>query len=86
MDRMLAGVATRKFAGVGEPVGEEVEQEASSWSKSSVSELFIERTGTALEELMGRRLDDVRLAVMMLDGWRSPIAVTWLHWGSRPTG
>lgn len=30
--------------------------------------LFIERTRTALEELIGRRLDDVRLAVMMLDG------------------
>jgi putative transposase len=68
MDRMLAGVSTRKYAGVGEPVGEEVEQEASSTSKSTVSELFIERTRTALGELMGRRLDDVRLAVMMLDG------------------
>ena len=33
-----------------------------------MSELFIERTPTALGELMGRRLDDVRLAVMMLDG------------------
>jgi hypothetical protein len=33
-----------------------------------VSELFIERTRTALGEMMGRRLDDVRLAVMMLDG------------------
>ncbi len=68
MDRMLAGVSTRKYAVVGEPVGEEVEQEASSTSKSTVSEMFIERTGTALGELMGRRLDDVRLAVMMLDG------------------
>ncbi|MGZ6582645.1 MAG: transposase, partial [Gaiellaceae bacterium] len=68
MDRMLAGVSTRKYASVGEPVGEEVEQEASSTSKSTVSELFIERTRTALGELMGRRLDDVRLAVMMLDG------------------
>ena len=68
MDRMLAGVSTRKFQVVGEPVGEEVEQEASSTSKSTVSELFIERTRTALGELMGRRLDDVRLAVMMLDG------------------
>jgi putative transposase len=68
MDRMLAGVSTRKFAQVGEPVGEEVEQEASSTSKSTVSELFIERTRTALEELMSRRMDDVRLAVMMLDG------------------
>jgi transposase-like protein len=68
MDRMLAGVSSRKFAAVGEPVGEEVEQKASSTSKSTVSELFIERTRTALGELMGRRLDDVRLAVMMLDG------------------
>ena len=68
MDRMLAGVSTRKFARVGEPVGEEVEQHASSTSKSTVSELFIEKTRVGLEQLMGRRLDDVRLAVMMLDG------------------
>jgi putative transposase len=66
MDRMLAGVSTRKFAQVGEPVGEEVEQESISTSKST--ELFIERTATALGELMSRRLDDVRLAVVMLDG------------------
>jgi transposase-like protein len=68
MDRMLAGVSTRKFARVGEPVGEQVEQTASAKSKSSVSEMFIERTRTALEELMARRLEDMRLAVMMLDG------------------
>jgi transposase-like protein len=68
MDRMLAGVSTRKFARVGEPVGEEVERTATSTRKSTVSEMFIEKTRTALEELMARRLDDVRLAVMMLDG------------------
>jgi putative transposase len=68
MDRMLAGVSTRRYKVVGEPVGEDVEQEASSTSKSTVSELFIERTRTALGELMARRLDDTRLAVMMLDG------------------
>src|SRR5450755_673072 len=33
MDRMLAGVSTRKFVVVGEPVGGEVEQEATSKSK-----------------------------------------------------
>jgi transposase-like protein len=64
MDRMLAGVSTRKFAGV----GEEVEQSSSARSKTTVSELFVERTRTALGELMSRRLDEVRLAVMMLDG------------------
>src|SRR5919109_2245049 len=68
MDRMLAGVSTRKFAAVGEPVGSEVEAESASTSKTSVSEMFVERTATALQELMSRRLDDVRLAVMMLDG------------------
>jgi putative transposase len=68
MDRMLAGVSTRRFADVGEPVGSEVEASSSSTGKTAVSEMFIERTRTALSELMSRRLDDVRLAVMMLDG------------------
>jgi transposase-like protein len=68
MDRMLAGVSTRKYASVGEPVGEDVEASSRSTSKTSVSGMFTERTGTALCELMSRRLDDVRLAAMMLDG------------------
>jgi putative transposase len=33
-----------------------------------VSRTFIERTRRSLGELMSRRLDDVRLAVMMIDG------------------
>jgi putative transposase len=68
MDRMLAGLSTRKFAQVGEPIGEEVETSATATGKTSASEMFIERTRTALSELMSRRLEDVRLAVMMLDG------------------
>jgi putative transposase len=68
MDRMLAGVSTRRFAAVGEPVGAQVEHQARATSKSTVSQLFAAWTRTALGELMGRRLDDVRLAVMMLDG------------------
>src|SRR3954468_17656005 len=68
MDRMLAGVSTRKYARVGEPVGAAVEESSTATSKSTVSEVFVERTRTALGELMARRLDDVRLAVMMLDG------------------
>jgi putative transposase len=68
MDRMLAGVSSRKFAVVGEPVGADVEDASSATGKSTISELFIERTRTALGDLMSRRLDDVRLAVMMLDG------------------
>ena len=65
---MLAGVSTRRYRRTQEPVGSGVEQAARSTSKSSVSRAFVERTRTALVQLMGRRLDDARLAVMMLDG------------------
>jgi len=68
MDRMLAGVSTRKCARVGEPIGDELARASRATSKSSVSEMFIEQTTTALEDLMSRRLDDVRLAAMMVDG------------------
>src|SRR3954452_12750055 len=68
MDRMLAGVSTRKYARVGEPVGADVEATSTATAKSTVSEVFVERTRSALGELMSRRLEDVRLAVMMLDG------------------
>jgi putative transposase len=68
LERMLAGVSTRRYRRTQEPVGEEVEQRAHSTSKSSVSRAFVERTRKALAELMSRRLDDVRLAVLMLDG------------------
>ena len=68
LERMLAGVSTRRYRRTQEPVGSELEQAARSTSKSSVSRAFVERTRAALGELMGRRLDDVRLAVLMLDG------------------
>ncbi len=68
MDRMLAGVSTRRFASVGEPVGAEVASDESSTSASAVSRAFVERTRTALGELMSRQLEDVRLAAMMIDG------------------
>ena len=68
MDRMLAGVSTRKFAGSASRSAATSRRRARSTGKSTVSERFIERTRTALGELMARRLEDVRLAVMMLDG------------------
>ncbi|MCA1677876.1 MAG: IS256 family transposase [Actinobacteria bacterium] len=68
LERMLAGVSTRRYRRTQEPVGAEVEQAARSTSRSAVSRTFIERTRAALGELMSRRLDDVRLAVMMIDG------------------
>jgi putative transposase len=68
LERMLAGVSTRGYRRTQEPVGSEVEQAARSTSRSAVSRSFVERTRRSLGELMGRRLDDVRLAVMMIDG------------------
>ncbi len=84
MDRMLAGVSTRRFADVGEPVGAGVEQSSSSTGKTAVSDMFIERTRTALGELMSRRLADVRLAVMMLDGLEIAERTHVVALGSRP--
>ena len=68
LERMLAGVSTRRYRDVGEPVGEEVEAAERATGKSAISRTFIARTREALAELMGRRLDDLRLAVLMLDG------------------
>src|SRR3954451_15343139 len=67
-ERMLAGVSTRRYARTGEPVGEEIEQVSRSMSKSVVSRQFVSRTRESLIELMSRPLDDLRLAVLMLDG------------------
>ena len=68
LEQMLAGVSTRRFGRTREPVGTEVEQQARSTSKSAVSREFVARTRENLDALMSRRLDDVRLAVMMIDG------------------
>jgi putative transposase len=68
LERMLAGVSTRRYRRLQEPVGEEVEQAARSTSKSAVSRSFVARTREALLDLMARRLDDLRLAVLMIDG------------------
>jgi putative transposase len=68
LERMLAGVSTRRYGRTQEPVGAEIEQAARSTSKSAISREFVARTRETLAELMSRRLDDVRLAVLMIDG------------------
>jgi putative transposase len=68
LERMLAGVSTRRYRRTQEPVGSEVEASARSMSRSAVSRSFVERTRRSLGDLMSRRLDDVRLAAMMIDG------------------
>jgi hypothetical protein len=48
MERMLAGVATRRHVRTAEPVGEQVAEAAKSMSKSAVSRRFVKQTETAL--------------------------------------
>ncbi len=67
-ERILTGVSCRGYTRANEPVGSEVEEEASATSKSAISRAFVEKTRTALEDLMSRGLKDVRLAAMMVDG------------------
>ena len=68
LEQMLAGVSTRRFLRTREPVGQAVVDGERSTSKSAVSREFVGRTREHLVALMGRRLDDVRLAALMLDG------------------
>ncbi len=68
LEQMLAGVSTRRFSRTREPVGQRVVDAERSTSKSAVSREFVGRTREHLVALMSRRLDDVRLAALMLDG------------------
>jgi putative transposase len=67
LEQMLAGVSTRRFARTRGPVGEDLDAQARSTSKSSVSRDFVAKTKENLLVLMSRRLEDIRLAVLMLD-------------------
>jgi putative transposase len=68
MERMLAGVATRRHARTAGPVGAQVDKEAKSTSRSAISRRFVKQTETALAELMARDLAGEDIKVLMLDG------------------
>ncbi len=68
MERMLAGVSSRRQRRAAEPVGEKVGQTERSTSKSAIARQVKERLKEALEELIGRRLDALDLVAMMIDG------------------
>lgn len=67
-ERMLAGLATRRHARAGEPVGERVLATAKATSRSAVSRRFVKATQTALGELLARDLTGLDITVLMLDG------------------
>jgi putative transposase len=68
MERMLAGLSTRRY-GVGlEPVGEQVSEAATATSKSAVSRKFVAMTETALTDLLAADLSGLDLVALMVDG------------------
>ncbi len=65
LERMLAGLSTRNYPVGLEPVGG---IEATGIKRSSVSRRFVERTATALKELMERDLNPLEIVALILDG------------------
>ena len=65
LQRMLAGLSTRRYAVGLEPVGD-VDQLATS--KSAVSRRFVQATEHTLAELFGRDLSQLDLQAIFIDG------------------
>ncbi|MGH9046945.1 MAG: IS256 family transposase [Acidimicrobiales bacterium] len=68
VERMLAGVATRRHGLVAEPIGADLEAVARGESKSAVSRRFVAATTEKLTELLGSDLSVHDAAVLMIDG------------------
>ena len=68
MDRMLAGLSTRRYRVGLEPVGARTEKVATSTSRSAVSRRFVAATETALGELLAADLSGLDLVALMVDG------------------
>jgi transposase-like protein len=67
LERMLAGLSTRRYGRGLEPVGEQVEAAAST-SRSAVSRRFVAATEQALAQLMAADLSGLDLVAVMVDG------------------
>jgi putative transposase len=68
LEKMLAGLSSRRYRAGLEPAGQAVEESAAATSKSAVSRRFVAATETALAELMSRQLDDLDLVALLIDG------------------
>jgi transposase-like protein len=69
---IAAGVSTRRYAATQEPVP--ATHRPSSASKSAVSRRFVQLSQEQLQQWLGRRLDNLELPVVMIDG---------IHFGER---
>src|SRR3954471_15029275 len=68
LEKMLAGLSTRRYPVGLEPVGQQVTETSSATSKSAVSRRFVAMTETALAELLSQDLSGLDLVALMIDG------------------
>ena len=68
MEKILAGLSTRRYAVGLEPVGQQVAETSCATSKSAVSRRFVAMTETALAELLAADLSGLDLVALMIDG------------------
>ena len=68
MEKMLAGLSTRRYPVGLEPVGKKVAETSSATSKSAVSRRFVAMTETALADLLAADLSGLDLVALMIDG------------------
>jgi len=68
MEKMLAGLSTRRYRVGLEPVGAQITGTSSATSKSAVSRRFVAMTETALAELLAADLSGLDLVALMIDG------------------
>ncbi|MCX2710976.1 IS256 family transposase [Mycolicibacterium sp. J2] len=68
MEKMLAGLSTRRYPVGLEPVGQQVDETASATSKSAVSRRFVAMTQTALGELLAKDLSGLDVVALLIDG------------------
>jgi putative transposase len=68
MEKMLAGLSSRRYTAGLEPAGQAVQDQAAATSKSAVSRRFVAATETALAELMSRDLSGLDLVALLIDG------------------
>ena len=68
MEKMLAGLSTRRYPVGLEPVGPSITETSTATSKSAVSRRFVAMTETALAELLSQDLSGLDLVALMIDG------------------
>lgn len=68
MEKMLAGLSTRRYPVGLEPVGRQITEKSSATGKSAVSRKFVAMTQTALAELLAADLSRLDLVALMIDG------------------